>query len=468
VKNDLDQREDVKGVIQRPIWSRFGIRRALIALGNDVQACQTAFNTVYTYNGTRDLVQEHIVYRVWPLASGWEMPKEAAVGSSQNGMVYLKYTFLYRSKFDEPNDDWLDVIKATSDELLGVYSRAEDEAMIVAFGARGKKRLNRVFDVIGFIYPYYCFPIRKQRGKRKIVGSTSSSVPKEKKVKVLTHRPRHIEMVEVPKLIERVEVAPSAPESSPAMSIEDSTDPVEEPKLEKAVDQLKVLSPPATIGLLKPSSVSAVTPRKRRMASVLDAVLESIKTSAPASTEAPSEQIKDAREDVAASAANAPTEAGPSETAPIALVEESAPEKSNKSPAPEVPNKELDFIIRHASRKQLSSEQIVEVEHYAMDLKYPRGSLVYGGDDKDYFLYCLPNNKEINICREMMNNMEFPKLELSLSVMSKDQLADSIAFNSLKVCKFWLRVLVLFELFSVVLTFIVYSSVLFFAGSNPE
>jgi hypothetical protein len=25
MKNDLDQREDVRGVIQRPIWSRFGL-----------------------------------------------------------------------------------------------------------------------------------------------------------------------------------------------------------------------------------------------------------------------------------------------------------------------------------------------------------------------------------------------------------------------------------------------------------
>jgi hypothetical protein len=30
---------DIKGVIQRPIWSRFRIRRPPTALGNDVQAC---------------------------------------------------------------------------------------------------------------------------------------------------------------------------------------------------------------------------------------------------------------------------------------------------------------------------------------------------------------------------------------------------------------------------------------------
>jgi hypothetical protein len=158
VKVHLSEREDIKGVIQHPIWSHFGIRRSAIAIGNSVQACQTAFNTVCTYIGTRDFVQEYIAYRVWPLAHGWKMLKEAAAGSSQNGLVYLKYTFRYRSQFDEPNDDWLNAIEVTSDELLRAYSKVEDEAMTTAFGARGKKRLNRVFDVFGFVYPDYCYP----------------------------------------------------------------------------------------------------------------------------------------------------------------------------------------------------------------------------------------------------------------------------------------------------------------------
>jgi hypothetical protein len=50
-------------------------------------------------------------------------------------------------------------IEEISDELLGACSRAEDEAMTAAFGARGKKRLNRVFDVIGFIYLDYSYSI---------------------------------------------------------------------------------------------------------------------------------------------------------------------------------------------------------------------------------------------------------------------------------------------------------------------
>jgi hypothetical protein len=103
-------------------------------------------------------------------------------------LVYLKYTYRYRSQFSEPNDEWLEAVKMTSDELLGAYTKAENEAMNTAFGARGKRRLNIVFDVIGFICPGYCFPERKQGTKRKISTMTSSVVPKPKRTKVVTHR----------------------------------------------------------------------------------------------------------------------------------------------------------------------------------------------------------------------------------------------------------------------------------------
>jgi hypothetical protein len=118
------------------------------------------------------------------------MPKETAAGSSEGGLVYLRYTYRYRSQFDEPNDDWLEAIEATSDELLGAYTKAEDEAMTTAFDARGKRRLNRFFDVIGFIYLDYCFPARKQGSKRKMETTTSSTAPKSKRAKVLTRRPK--------------------------------------------------------------------------------------------------------------------------------------------------------------------------------------------------------------------------------------------------------------------------------------
>jgi hypothetical protein len=116
------------------------------------------------------------------------MLKETTAESSEGGLVRLKYTFRFREKFDEPNDDWLKCIEATSDELLGTYSKTEDDALSIAFGSQGKKRLNRVFDVIGFVYPDYRYPLRKQGKKKKTTASATTAVPKGKKIKVLTHR----------------------------------------------------------------------------------------------------------------------------------------------------------------------------------------------------------------------------------------------------------------------------------------
>jgi hypothetical protein len=125
-----------------------------------------------------------------------------------------------------------------------------------------------------------------------------------------------------------------------------------------------------------------------------------------------------------------------SSDAGLVLEKKDVPKKV-KSSTPEAPSEDLDFIIRHASGKRLSEEEIAEAKHYARELKYLKGALVYNGTNKDDFLYYLPDNKEISVCRDMAKNMGFPKLEVGLSTMSKDDLADNLAYNSLKVRKLW-------------------------------
>ena len=107
--------------------------------------------------------------------------------------------------------------------------KAEDEAMTTAFSAWGKTRLNRVFDVIEFVYPDYYYPTQKQGKKRKDATSATSSVTRSKKVKVLTRRPRRIETADVPKLNEGV--APVT-ELVRSMPVEARTNLTEDPKLE--------------------------------------------------------------------------------------------------------------------------------------------------------------------------------------------------------------------------------------------
>jgi hypothetical protein len=91
--------------------------------------------------------------------------------------------------------------------------------------------------------------------------------------------------------------------------------------------------------------------------------------------------------------------------------------------------------VRHASGKILSEEEKREAHHYAQKLKYPKGALIFNGSREEDFLYCLPDNKEISVCREMARSFGFPTLEDGLSILSKDEIADSLAYNSLKVRK---------------------------------
>jgi hypothetical protein len=145
-----------------------------------------------------------VAYRIWPLVVNWEMPKETISNPNEGDLVRLKYTFRFRDQFIEPNDDWLKCIEATSDELLGPYSKAEYNALSAAFGSQKKRRLNRVFDAIGFMYPDYRYPPQGKKrksatsGKDAVSAAPSKPAPKRKKVKVLTHRPRYIEPAVVP------------------------------------------------------------------------------------------------------------------------------------------------------------------------------------------------------------------------------------------------------------------------------
>jgi hypothetical protein len=456
-KNDLVKREDIKGIIQRSIWSRFGLRRSTVAIENDAEACQKAFSNVCAFIGTRDLIQEHIAYRVWPLVDNWEMPKETAVGSSEGGLIHLKYTFRYRDRFVEPDDDWLKCIEATSDELLGSYTRAEDDTLSSTFGGRGKKRLNGVFDAIGFIYPDYCYPSRRQGKKRKTATSAITVVPKGKKIKVLTHRSRYIETVVVPEFGEGTSSAAKAEQAAPVVrSIEGLTAVPKvplvgqpKPKMvwpksqswKKTVLLPKILSPSVEAELPKVTEAPASTPKRRRMASVLDAVIETTKAFTPAPTKkvteaATAEAEAEAVPSVSTETKPAVTEEGAEQESPgIGIATEKEIAEEAKSPGPEAQSENLDFIIRHASGKRLSEGEIAEANHYARKLKYPKGTLVFNGTDEDDFLYCLPDNKEIYVCRKMAKSMGFPKLEVGLSAMSKDDLADNLAYNSLKVQK---------------------------------
>jgi hypothetical protein len=381
------------------------------------------------------------------------MPKETTAKSNEGGLVRLKYTFRIKEKFDEPNDDWLKCIEATSVELLGTYTRAEDDALSSAFGGRGKKRLNMVFDAIGFIYIDYCYPLKRQGKKRKIAALATPAVPKGKKIKVLTHWPWYIETTVVPEFGEGTFSTAEAKQAGPAVQnaegsivvpkvptvgpTEAKDDAAREPELEKTVMILEILSPPSEAELPKVPKAPAATPKRRRMASVLDAVMETTKALTLVPTKKVAEAVTvqakaEAGPSVPAESKPATSEQKAEEFPDIGIAVKNTTEKTS-FPAPEASFEDPNYIIRHASGKKLSKEENFEAKHYARELKYPKGALVFNGTDEDDFLYWLPDNKELSVCREMARSMGFPKLEADLYAMTKADLADNLAYNSLKV-----------------------------------
>jgi hypothetical protein len=347
-----------------------------------------------------------------------------------------------------------------------------------AFGGRKKKRLNRVFDAIGFVYPDYRYPIRGQKrknttsAKEEAADAPSEPAPKRKRIKVLTHRPRYIEPASVPEfagetslateaekpikptlLPEVAEVAEASTKTEleePKILLSETKEVAEAPSSEKMEEakgsaegsKISEVLSPANVETTKIQKGSAVTPKRKRMVNVLD-VLETIKSSS--TTPKKTVTISEAKTEISGTKApeqETEAEAGPLEPTKVKSLE--TKEERITEPilvegisaiAPEASPKVLDYIVRHASGKKLSEKEKQEAQLYAQKLKYPKGALIFNGNGEEDFLYCLPDSKEISVCREMARSFGFPTLEDGLSVLSKNELADSLAYNSLKVQK---------------------------------
>jgi hypothetical protein len=315
---------------------------------------------------------------VWPLVEKWEMPKETITKFDEGGLVRLKYTFRYEGKFVEPDDDWLKCIEATSDELLGPYSKAEDTALSAAFGGRKKKRLNRVFDAIGIVYPDCRYPLRGQKRKGvapvKDVASAapSESMLKRKKMKVLTHRPRYIEMATVPEFGGETSSANDAKETALMQKTEGLATTPKVPLVKLGEPEVKktklseITSPSAEVSVTKAQKDLAITPKRKRMVHVLD-VLEEIKISSSISgkiAEASKTQVDIKQIETEAAESHAEPEAGPSEPARKKSQKETKKDTSEQllseqtgAPTPEAYSEASDYILRHASGKRLNEKE---------------------------------------------------------------------------------------------------------------
>jgi hypothetical protein len=176
-------------------------------------------------------------------------------------------------------------------------------------------------------------------------------------------------------------VPAAGPVETPKHGAEAKEKAAKEPELGKAIMLPEILSPPAEAELSKVAKAPATTPKRRRMASVLDAVMESTRALTPAPAKKVAEAVTACAETEAGPSVPAEAESAATEQrdeqesldSGMALEKKDAPKKA-KSPILEAPSENLDFIIRHATGKRLSEEEIVEAKHYAWELK-PKGGL---------------------------------------------------------------------------------------------
>jgi hypothetical protein len=148
--------------------------------------CQDAvyeFRIMSEHIGTRDIVQEYLANRVFPTLRKWGMPK-LEEEKKEGELVRLPYQFKFKKHFKEPCQEWLDTIEVMCNEILGNYTKKEDQLMTAAFGSRPKRRLNPVMDALHFVYPDYERLNKGAEGKKRkrvvnVVGRQAARMVKE-------------------------------------------------------------------------------------------------------------------------------------------------------------------------------------------------------------------------------------------------------------------------------------------------
>jgi hypothetical protein len=134
-------------------------------------------------------------------------------------------------------------------------------------------------------------------------------------------------------------------------------DSFEEPKVEKTVKMPEILSPPTEAELPKVQKAPVATPKRRRMASVLDVVITTTKALSSDPTKKAAKVVKDLAGAEAGPSvpietkAAAPKDKAEQQTLDSGMAAGQGMIEEAKSPAPEASTEDADYIIRHAWEK---------------------------------------------------------------------------------------------------------------------
>jgi hypothetical protein len=400
------------------------------------------FRVVSEHIGTRDLVQEYLANRVFPTLKEWNMLKLKGE-KKKNELVRLSYQFKFKKHFKEPSQEWLEMIEAMCNEILGNYTKKEDQLMTAAFGTRPKQRLNRVMDTLKFEYPDYERLSKGAKGpKRKrdvsVMQRQAARMIKEDENLAKNKKPSPEPKVAISKKRKATAPKPKADLEEEIPSTPSATDAEEILKVmtESLSNKLSPLGP-ELIKLLQKKKEPSVAEKpaelkKQRIITVIEAIEETLSlASAPktaAAEAAPAEASTS--EATATEATNLENTLSDIDEMILNMAEEETaaaaketpavvPEKREKMPGKEKElvedaSEERNFNFQNIIEQELSKAEKEELRDYAISCGYQPGALLFGGIDEES-LGCLRDQTGAKVVSTLSKSVGFSKLEDDLS-----------------------------------------------------
>jgi hypothetical protein len=418
-------------------------------------------------------VHEFLAFKVFPTLREWEMPK--LEGEKKKGeLVRLPYHYKFKKHFKTPCQEWLDTIEIMCNDILGNYSKKEDQLMTAAFDTRPKRRLNRVLDALNFDYPDY-----EQLGgdaegqKRKRIASVldKEGTKLAKKDKEISEKRR---LSPEPKIAAAKKRKVASPK--PTTSAQEEEAPAT-PSAAEVEEILKVMTEPLPIKLSplapeltkffqkekEPSATeSPAKLKKRRIIQVADVIhqtppstsaskipfiesnvtAETIATGAETTgaeaTEAGTEAEGTGAETETAEDPNLETTLGDIDNILLKMAEEEATaaavdmaiEKGKEQIEDTL--EEENFNFQDILGQELSEAEKEELKKYAISCGYKPGSLLFGGVNEGK-LRCLRNRTEAKVVRTFSKSVGLPKIEADLCRYQRQHIAGSLLYANFKV-----------------------------------
>jgi hypothetical protein len=356
------------------------------------------------------------------------------------------------------------MIETMCNEILGNYTKKEDQLMTAAFGTRSKQRLNRVMDALNFEYPDYEQLNKGAEGqkRKKIISVLSRQAARMVKEdeEILKRRKSSPEpkvaapkkrkaAVPKPKATEIKEVTPS---TSSAADVEE----ILKVMTESLPIKLSPLGPHLTKLLQKKGEPTAAKksagPKKQRIITVIEAIKETPPPVSMSKTPAAEDTIAVEAAPAEVATAEAATAEDTNLEGPFAAIDEMLLNMAAEEAATAagetlatVPGKEKeitedtleekDFNFQNIIGQKLSKAEKEELRDYAISCGYQPGALIFGGID-DESLGCLRDRTRAKVTCILSKSIGFPKLEADISRYRRQHIVGSLFYANFKVKNF--------------------------------